>query len=147
LEKVYCNRLLSKEEVEAFADKLAPHQLAVTADGLTVLQKAALEHNVSAVSRLYCNIYTKQLDKLLGTKPRQAERYAAKMMEQKRLSGYIDQIKGLIVFDNHLERRVKGNIGSVEITWDDNVERLAQKVEVVSTMILESQEVCSCSVN
>ena len=119
--------------------KVSQHHLALTRDG-TVLQQAALEHNCFVVSRLYCNIYTKQLDKLLGTKNRQAERAVARMMEQKRLLGYIDQVKGIIVFDNDLERRLKGNIGSAEIAWDDNVERLGQRVEAVSTMILESQK-------
>jgi COP9 signalosome complex subunit 4 len=141
-EKVYNNRMLSKEEVDGFADKVSPHHLAVTRDG-TVLQLAALEHNCFVVSRLYCNIYTKQLDKLLGTRYRQAERAVARMMEQNRVLGYIDQVKGIIVFDNDLERRLKGNIGSAEIAWDDNVERLGQRVEAVSTMILESQKVGS----
>jgi COP9 signalosome complex subunit 4 len=93
------------------------------------------------VSRLYCNIYTKQLDRLVGTRYRTAEKVVARMMEQRRVLGYIDQVKGVIVFDNDLERRLKGNIGSSEIAWDDNVERLGQKVEAVSAMILESQKV------
>jgi COP9 signalosome complex subunit 4 len=142
-EKVFGNRMLSREEVAGFADKVSSRHLAADREGLSVLERAALEHNCYVVSRLYCNIYTKQLDRLVGTRYRMAEKVVAKMMEQQRILGYIDQVKGVIVFDNDLERRMKGNIGSAEIAWDDNVERLSQQVEAVSTMVLQSQKV-SC---
>ena len=52
LEKMHLDRLLTKEEVAAFSQKLQPHQLAPTADGSTVLDKAVIEHNLVAASKL-----------------------------------------------------------------------------------------------
>ena len=46
LENMFLDRLLAPAEIEAFAAKLAPHQLAITADGSTVLSKAVVEHNL-----------------------------------------------------------------------------------------------------
>lgn len=49
LNKVFLDRLLSAADVEAFRATLAPHQLAITGDGTTVLDRAAAEHNLVAV--------------------------------------------------------------------------------------------------
>jgi COP9 signalosome complex subunit 4 len=57
LEKVYFERLLRREEVEAFAGGLLPHQVATLSDGTTVLERAVMEHNLEAISKLYNNIY------------------------------------------------------------------------------------------
>ena len=68
LEKMFLDRLLSAKEVDAFATSLMPHQLAQTADGSTVMAKAVIEHNLLAVSKLYENISTTALARLLGLK-------------------------------------------------------------------------------
>ena len=39
-EKVYLERILRADEVEAFSQTLRPHQLAIGGDGLTVLKRA-----------------------------------------------------------------------------------------------------------
>ena len=66
LEKIFLDRLLSPAEVAAFAANLKDHQKAITSDGSTVLDKAILEHNLLAVSRIYANITFINLGKLLG---------------------------------------------------------------------------------
>jgi COP9 signalosome complex subunit 4 len=66
LEKIFLDRLLSPSEVAAFAANLQEHQLAKTSDGSTVLDKAVLEHNLVAASRLYQNIPLTALGSLLG---------------------------------------------------------------------------------
>jgi hypothetical protein len=53
LEKMFMERLLRKEEVEAFAASLAAHQKATLDDGSTVLDRAVMEHNMLATSKLY----------------------------------------------------------------------------------------------
>jgi COP9 signalosome complex subunit 4 len=140
LEKIFLNRLLSPDEVKAFAKTLKTHQLARTADGSTVLEKAVLEHNLLAVSRLYRNIGIDQLGKLLGVTAERAEGYAAQMIEQGRLAGYIDQIDRLIIFqgEGSGERKVGHTdalVGREQRTWDSNVQSLAEEVEKVTTMI------------
>ncbi|CAI6286129.1 unnamed protein product [Periconia digitata] len=140
LEKMFLDRLLSPAEIKAFASKLQPHHLAKTADGSTVLDRAVLEHNLVGASKLYNNIGFDQLGALLGIDAEKAEHYAAKMLEQGRLGGYIDQIDRLIFFEGegsgerkkeHAERVV----GKELRKWDANVQGLAEEVEKAATMI------------
>jgi COP9 signalosome complex subunit 4 len=138
MEKIFLNRILSPEEVKAFAEKLAPHQRAKTADGSTVLDKAVLEHNLLAVSRLYRNMYTKQLGQLLGVSADRAESYAAQMIEQGRLKGSIDQMEGLVSFE--LDSR-GASVGHQQKQRDAHVQSLSQKVESLSTTIQEQYPV------
>ncbi|KAF2634678.1 COP9 signalosome-like protein complex subunit 4 [Massarina eburnea CBS 473.64] len=140
LEKMFLDRLLSPAEVKAFAQKLQPHQLARTADGSTVLDQAVLQHNLVGVSKLYNNIGFDQLGELLGIDAEKAEDYAAKMLEQGRLGGYIDQIDRLIFFEGQASgERKKGHaervVGKELRKWDANVQGLAEEVERVTTMI------------
>lgn len=65
LKKVYLERILKPEEVAQFAAELRPHQLAVGSDGLTVLQRAVIEHNLLSASKLYKNIRISDLGALL----------------------------------------------------------------------------------
>ena len=113
LEKMFLDRLLTPDEVKAFAAKLVPHQLAQTADGSTVLDKAVIEHNLLAASRLYENINVETLGAILGLKEsgdltagEKAEAYAARMVEQGRLKGSLDQIAGVIYFDSSTRKSV-----------------------------------------
>ena len=72
-------------QVESFSQNLKEHQKAITPDGSTVLEKAVIEHNLLAASRLYNNIYFSELGQLLGVQPDKAERIAARMIAEKRL--------------------------------------------------------------
>ncbi|PYH41221.1 putative COP9 signalosome subunit 4 [Aspergillus saccharolyticus JOP 1030-1] len=141
LEKIFLDRLLVPAEVEAFALRLAPHQLAVTADGTTVLDKAVVEHNLVAASKLYENITTDALGVILGlqgsgqfTAGEKAEAYAARMVEQGRLKGSIDQIDGVIYFEVGAAVPSGRHIRQ----WDAGVQSLAEDVERVATSITEA---------
>lgn len=72
-------------QVDAFSQTLRDHQKAITPDGTTVLEKAVIEHNLLAASRLYNNIFFEELGQLLGVQPAKAERIASKMIAEKRL--------------------------------------------------------------
>ena len=144
LEKIFLDRLLSPAEVAAFAAGLKEHQLAKTADGSTVLDKAVLEHNLLAVSRLYQNIRTEALGGLLGVEAERAEGYAAAMIESQRLSGSIDQIEGLIHFfrppaattTTSGGAHVGQDLSTRDLrAWDGNVQGLAEEVEKVTTLL------------
>jgi len=144
LENMFLDRLLSPTEVEAFAATLAPHQLAKTADGSTVLSKAVLEHNLLATSRLYENITTTALGQILGLKDgkdetaaEKAEEYAARMVEQGRLRGEIDQIAGVIVFETVPDIELRGPTRELR-QWDHGVQRLVEDVERYAEGIAES---------
>ncbi|GAD94235.1 COP9 signalosome subunit CsnD [Paecilomyces variotii No. 5] len=146
LEKMFLDRLLTPEEVAAFSEKLQPHQLAQTADGSTVLDKAVIEHNLVAASKLYENITTESLGTILGLKDsgdmtaaEKAEAYAARMVEQGRLKASIDQIDGVIFFDSGISGvGSTGSAGRNLRLWDASVQGLAEDVERVAASITDA---------
>jgi COP9 signalosome complex subunit 4 len=135
LEKMFFDRLLSAAEVDKFAQDLAPHQLAKTSDGSTVLAKAVVEHNLLSASRLYSNIGFDELGLLLGLDGDKAEDTTAKMIEQGRLAGSIDQLERVIWFEGGDASGEKGSgraevpVGKEMRRWDGNVQALAEDVE------------------
>lgn len=132
LEKMFLDRLIDPAEVDKFAAELSPHQLATTADGSTVLARAMIEHNLLAASRLYVNIEFDALGLLLGLGGDKAEETTARMIEQGRVGGRIDQIERCIWFA--AEGEVDG-FGSVIQQWDSRVLGVAEEVEnVVDSM-------------
>lgn len=113
LEKMYLERILRKGEVERFAKTLRPHQMAMTSDGTNVLERAVMEHNLLSASKLYNNITFAELGSLLEISPARAEKVAASMMSEERMSGSIDQIDELIQFEN---------VGDSITLWNDHIE-------------------------
>jgi len=107
------------------------------------LDKAVVEHNLVAASKLYENIKTDALGAILGleesgefTAGEKAEAYAARMVEQERLKGSIDQIAGVIYFDS-------GNVGTAATgrhirQWDAGVQGLAEDTERVAASIVDA---------
>lgn len=143
LEKIFLDRLLSPEEVKAFASRLQEHHLARTSDGSTVLDKAVLEHNLLGASRLYANISIDALGELLGVDGEKAEGYAAQMIGEGRVAGYIDQVDRYIFFEGEgsgqRKSGMKERVVGMELRrWDEGVRGLAEEVERVSTMIQSS---------
>jgi COP9 signalosome complex subunit 4 len=147
LEKMFLDRLLSPAEVEKFAEGLATHQLAKTADGNTVLGKAVVEHNLRAASRLYSNIGFDALGLLLGLDGDKAEETTARMIEQGRLVGRIDQIERVIWFEGGEATgekgsgRAEGVVGRELKRWDANVQGLAEEVEKVTSQLQQQYPV------
>ncbi|KAJ4137565.1 COP9/signalosome complex subunit Csn4 [Fusarium equiseti] len=141
LEKMFLDRLLSPEEVEKFAEGLQPHQLATTSDGSTVLAKAVVEHNLLGASRLYRNIKFEALGSLLGLDADKAEETTARMIEQGRLVGRMDQLDGIVYFEGGEASGEKGSgraeviVGKEMRTWNANVQSLAEEVENVTNAL------------
>ncbi len=141
LEKMFLDRLIAPREVDRFAQDLQPHQLARTADGSTVLTKAVVEHNLLAASRLYANIALDALGVLLGLDGDKAEETTARMIEQGRLVGRIDQIDRLIWFEGGEASGHKGS-GRAEVVvgkelkrWDVSVRGLTEEVQNVTNAL------------
>uniref|UniRef100_L2FBX8 COP9 signalosome complex subunit 4 n=1 Tax=Colletotrichum fructicola (strain Nara gc5) TaxID=1213859 RepID=L2FBX8_COLFN len=141
LEKMFFDRLLAPAEVEKFAQGLQPHQLATTAAGATVRAKAVVEHNLLGASRLYRNIGFEALGSLLGLDGEKAEETTARMIEQGRLLGRIDQLEEVIWFEGGEASGQKGS-GRAEVTvgkemrqWDANVQSMAEEVENVTNAL------------
>jgi len=100
LEKMFMDRILRKGEVESFQGVLKPHQMAKLVDGSTVLQRAVIEHNLLAASKVYNNISFNELGSLLDISADKAEQIAARMITENRLEGNIDQSRRLIFFES-----------------------------------------------
>lgn len=141
LEKMFLDRLLAPDEVAQFAEALQPHQRATTSDGSTVLAKAVVEHNLLGASRLYDNIRFEALGTLLGLDADRAEQTTARMIEQGRLVGRMDQLDGIVWFEGGEASGEKGSahaketVGKQTRRWDANVESLAQQVEQVTNSL------------
>ena len=126
MEKVYLERILRPAEVEAFSKTLKPHQLAVGGDGLTVLYRAVIEHNLLSASKLYNNINVVDLGLLLGVDAMQAEKTAARMISEERMKGTIDQVDGIIYFESTVEQTAH---------WDSQIMNLCLEVNNVVDII------------
>jgi COP9 signalosome complex subunit 4 len=146
---MFLDRILRSAEVKDFEGTLKPHQLArvalssndklasaVQADDeandpsvskrtgpSTVLDRAVMEHNLLASSKIYNNITFHGLGALLDLTPGAAENMARKMIEQGRLKGFIDQVDKIIWFEGGKEeddaQGKAGGLGDVEQTSED----------------------------
>lgn len=146
LSKMFLDRILRSEEIKEFEGTLKQHQLAkialsssdrvASADEdandptvskrtgpSTVLDRAVMEHNLLASSRIYNNITFRGLGALLDLAPGAAETMARRMIEQGRLKGTIDQVERLIWFDvggDEDDAQGKaGGLGDVEQETED----------------------------
>jgi COP9 signalosome complex subunit 4 len=143
LEKMHFLRLLTPQEVAEFSKSLKPHQLALLPSDqrVTVLSNAVLEHNLAAASQVYDNIGFDELGRLLGINGLEAEKYAATMIEQGRLKGWIDQPSGFIYFEegsgggeSAMSGRVRRNWSNT-IRWDDAIKELSTHVENIASVL------------
>ena len=127
-------------------ESLERHQKAALADGSTPLDRAVVEHNVVAVSRVYDNISFQGLGELLEIDAANAERIASKMIFEGRLQGSIDQIDGILTFSSESSLKKgqtstsQGDVGKLFTTtvsedfdtqisqFCDNVNNLVDKI-------------------
>ncbi|KAJ1620320.1 hypothetical protein T492DRAFT_1078888 [Pavlovales sp. CCMP2436] len=122
LEKTFMERVLERSEVERFAQKLQPHQMAKLENGSTVLDRAMIEHNMLSASKIYTNISFAQLGALLAIPPEQAEVIASKMVSDGRMYATIDQVDAMIDFQTESESM---------IDWDAAIARVCHKTEQI----------------
>lgn len=128
LRSVRSERLLTRDDARALDAALTmPHHRAVGGDGATVLERALREHNLAAAARVYSALTLQSLGELLGlggggaggggggdgaatkekstssssssSAARLAEAMAAKMVAEGRLRATIDQVDGIITFE------------------------------------------------
>ncbi|TPX75901.1 hypothetical protein CcCBS67573_g02816 [Chytriomyces confervae] len=129
LEKVYLDRILRTSEIDGFRETLKPHQLAKLSDGTTVLDRAVIEHNVLAASKIYTTIRFTELGSLLGvTDAYAAEMVVSRMIGEGRVEGQIDQIEGLVYFyegrgEDLLAAGIRGVCEQVDVLVDEVMKR------------------------
>ncbi len=131
LTKMYLNRIVQKRELKQFESSLAEHQKAIMADGLSIVERGVLEHNMVAVSHLYTSIYFTQLGELLGVVDAdKAEKVAAKMISDGSLSGSIDEVDGLLRF-----YPTNGKQESALNHWDETITSFCVQLNKVTDAI------------
>eukprot|EP00298_Acanthocystis_sp_HF-20_P010117 c18687_g1_i1.p1 GENE.c18687_g1_i1~~c18687_g1_i1.p1 ORF type:complete len:142 (+),score=47.83 c18687_g1_i1:148-573(+) len=126
LKSVYFHRTLSKADVDKFASTLEPHQLAKMGDGSTFLDRAITEHNLLSASKIYNNIRFEELGALLQVSPEKAEVMASRMIAEERMKGHIDQIEGILFFEN----------ATALETWNSQVEYICQTANDVHEQVI-----------
>jgi len=122
LEKMFKERIVRNNEVEAFQKMLQQHQNAETSTGRTVLQNSIIEHNMFAASKMYNNITFPELGSLLGIKAHEAEQLASQMIEQGRMKASIDQVDGVVEFEAATD--------NLHI-WDNQIQAVCSQVNDV----------------
>jgi COP9 signalosome complex subunit 4 len=115
------DRLASSSNDDSYNDDNEPATSTRTGPS-TVLDRAVMEHNLLASSKVYNNITFRGLGALLDLTPGAAENMARKMIEQGRLRGTIDQVDKLIWFESDREeddaQGKAGGLGEVEDAED-----------------------------
>jgi COP9 signalosome complex subunit 4 len=101
LEKMYLERIIRVYQVKQFESLLLPHQKATMPDGSTLIDRAVIEHNLLAASKLYNNIRFNELGALFEISPEKAEKIASQMISEGRMNGYIDQINSIVHFGSN----------------------------------------------
>lgn len=131
LDNIHMGRLLKTSQVEAFRPTLRPHQMAVHADGATVLHRAVTEHNLLAASQLYTNIRFEELGALLGVSKEKAEEVCQTMAYEGRMHARLDQVEGIVEFEAAATRNEL-------MRWDSQIESICAAVDACSTAILKA---------
>ena len=138
--KMYLNRVVQKRELELFESSLAEHQRAIMADGLTIVERGVLEHNMVAVSQLYTSIYFAQLCILLGgiVDADKAEKVAAKMITDGSLHGTIDEVEGILYFNatsSTSSKETKDVSSSALLHWDETITTFCTQLNKVTDVV------------
>jgi COP9 signalosome complex subunit 4 len=129
LEKMYLDRIIRSGEMREFESILLEHQRARTQDGSTTLiDRAVIEHNLLAASKLYNNIRFSELAALFEIDAVKAEKIASQMISEERLDGYIDQIASIVHFNKPLRLPA----------WDTQMQALCSQVN----SIIEKIQLC-----
>jgi len=68
------------------------HHQAKLPSGLTVLERAIIEHNIEAVTHIYNSISFTELGALLETPPSRAEQILSNMVLENRIQATLDQL-------------------------------------------------------
>ena len=112
LDKMFNERVISKEVSAEFEETLAEHQKATGSGGITVLDKAVLEHNIQVVSNIYQTISFEGLGTFLGITKVHAEKMISEMATEGRISAILDQKNEIIEFEKNEREKLSMNKSS-----------------------------------
>ena len=129
LEWMFNERVIKKSLRESFEASLEEHQKATASGGLTVLDKAVLEHNIQVVSNIYQTISFEKLGIFLGISKSNAEKIISDMATEGRISAILDQRNEIIEFEKNEREKLS--------IWNDQIGTLCDDVNTLLSKILE----------
>ncbi|CAD5226985.1 unnamed protein product [Bursaphelenchus xylophilus] len=98
LQNMFMEKLISPDLLPHFEVLLKENQKIRDRDGNTILEKAVLQHNLLAVSRIYKCVSFDDVSELLGIAPELVETAVTRLISTGSLNGEVDQIDRLITF-------------------------------------------------
>lgn len=121
-------QIIRKEspELQHLREGLAEHQTAVMGDGLTLLDRGIMDHNLSAISVLYRSIYLKTLAQILGVSIEMAQETVLERILKGGLRATLDGVEGVVTF---LASKTP------QEAFDDSISGFCQELTVVTTEI------------
>lgn len=120
LDRMYRQQIVRGPEAAEFKALLKPHQKAELPDGMTVYDRAIIQHNLLAASRIYTSVAIDEIARMLSIQPTVAERLASTMIAENRLEAKIDQIAGLLSFNQDGQSALN--------TWDVTLKQICTSV-------------------
>jgi len=109
-----------------FAEGLKKHQKATIQENFTVLDKAVIEHNIVAISKLYETISYDSLAKMLAITNYNTEKIIHTMISEKRLNATIDQVEGYVDFTQNFDEYN---------TWTDGINHFCTSLDKLISKI------------
>ena len=131
LKQMFTGQLVRKPEIAAFTATLLPHQKALLADGLTIPEKAMIQHNLVAVSIVYVNVSLPEVGQLLDIDPSRAEAVASRMIADGRLAAKLDQVDGMLHFTDDAPPLAR---------FDDSISKICLAVNACYDKISAAQD-------
>jgi COP9 signalosome complex subunit 4 len=129
--KMYTNQIIIRDDnLITFENSLSTHQKALMSDGLNIMQRAVIEHNMVAVSQLYTSIYFTALAKLLNVTNKRAVTIASKMIMDGNLAGSIDEVDGILNFH-------QDESGAL-LSWDGAITGFCMQLNRVTDAVRQS---------
>lgn len=129
LKKMFMNHIIQREDYIQFEESLADHQRVNMADGFSILERAVIEHNMVAISQVYKSIYFAELGSLLGVDRNRVEKVAAKMIMDGSINGSMDEVEGVLDFDDDVAEL---------ISWDDSIARFCTTLNKATDAIRQA---------
>jgi len=136
LKKIQQERILRPadiaDDVAALQGFLLDYQKTPLAnEKMTPLEHSIMLHNLFSSANIYLSIRLDELALLLGVKQEEAEAAASEMIRQKRINGKIDQVAGILRFNNKQDPLSM---------WDSHIDDMCNTANDAADMISRSDE-------
>jgi len=131
LKKIHKQQILRPDDVAALQGMLLDHQKNPLRNEKAPLVRAVMLHNLFSAANIYTSIRLENLARLLGTDVEEAEIIASDMIRQNRINAKIDQVEGLLCFNNQQD---------LLAVWDSHIDDMCNAANDAADMITLKDE-------